>query len=58
MKTLLFPLLAASAFLARPAHGQTQFEVLVVAVPRNGTATASPSRRNLFSKWPGITSSV
>jgi len=50
MKTLLFPLLAASAFLARPAHGQTQFEVLVVAVPEKWHRDCIPVAKESFQQ--------
>jgi len=50
MKSLLFPLLAASAFLARPARAQTQFEVLVVAVPEKWHRDCIPVAKESFQK--------
>ena len=49
MKYLMFPVLAASAFLSRPvARGQTQFEVLVVAVPEKWHRDSIPVVRESF----------
>ena len=51
MKSVLFPLLAASAFLARPvARGQTQFEVLVLAVPEKWHRACIPVAKESFEK--------
>lgn len=48
MKTLLIPLLAAAALLPRPARGQTQFEILVVAVPEKWHRDCIPVAKESF----------
>ncbi len=50
MKSLLFPLLAASAFLVRPARGQSQFEVLVLAVPEKWHRACIPVAQKSFEQ--------
>jgi type 1 glutamine amidotransferase len=50
MKSWLLPLLAASAFLARPARAQTQFSVLVLAVPEKWHRDCNPVARESFEK--------
>ena len=50
MKSLVLPLLAASAFLARPARGQNQFGVLVLAVPEKWHRDCLPVARQSFEE--------
>ena len=50
MRSFVLPLLAASAFLVRPARAQTQFEVLVVAVPEKYHRDCIPVARESFEK--------
>jgi uncharacterized protein len=50
MRSFVLPLLAASAFLARPARAQTQFNVLVVAVPEKYHRDCLPVARESFEK--------
>jgi uncharacterized protein len=48
MKSAFFPLLAASAFLARPVRAQNQFDVLVVAVPEKWHRACIPIAQESF----------
>jgi type 1 glutamine amidotransferase len=50
MRSFVFPLLAASAFLAQPARAQTQFNVLVVAVPEKWHRDCIPVAKESFEK--------
>ena len=50
MRSFVLPLLAASAFLVRPARAQTQFNVLVVAVPEKYHRDCIPIARESFEK--------
>ena len=50
MKSLVVPLLAAAAFLSRPARGQTQFEILVLAVPEKWHRDCIPVARQSFEQ--------
>jgi uncharacterized protein len=50
MNSLLFPLLAASALFVRPARGQAQFEILVLAVPEKWHRDCIPVARESFER--------
>jgi type 1 glutamine amidotransferase len=50
MKSFLFPFLAVSTFLTRPARAQTQFDVLVLAVPEKWHRDCIPVARDSFQK--------
>lgn len=50
MKPLLLPVLAASVLLTRPARGQSQFEVLVLAVPEQWHRACIPAAKQSFAR--------